>query len=187
MWTSRAGLAIVAAVLLLSVAGQGAEKKLRYLKKDGIKLLSKPNGQTVATLGKNSEVTLSKVEGDWALITVTGWTPRDLLSDKPVQEESKAQDEIPAGKGFYSKNVLFRESGLAGTLRVVGEMINRSGKDYEAVIFKISVYDAQGRLLDASDFAINAFARTETRSFEAYVDADLDAIDKHKIQFDLGA
>ena len=85
---------------------------------------------------------------------------------------------------FVYDNVSFKQ-GVLGT-RCLGEITNRSGRDYGMAQFTLSVYSADGALLDTSPIFIQTFATGQTKTFDEGVEAPLDKVGKYKIQFESG-
>lgn len=91
-----------------------------------------------------------------------------------------------AAEKFPIFNVSF-ESNSMGT-RFIGEIRNDSGKAYENAIFKISVYDRDGKLLDVLQAALFDFQKGMTDSFEAYSTKKITNPDlsKLKVKLEMG-
>jgi hypothetical protein len=70
---------------------------------------------------------------------------------------------------------------------VEGEITNNSGKSYETAIFKISFYDASGKLLGAADVAIMNFGSGETVTFDGISEKDLSGWKSYKARLDMSA
>jgi hypothetical protein len=68
---------------------------------------------------------------------------------------------------------------------VQGEITNNSGKSYEAAIFKLSFYDADGKLLGAADVAIENFEKDETVTFDGISEKNLQKWKSYKIRLEL--
>ena len=99
--------------------------------------------------------------------------------------KQKPAEESPAGNGFFYKNVSM--SSQLGTAGVIGEMGNRSGRDYQLANFVISVYDENGSLLATGYTNISTFSNGNTKSFQAFFPGvAVNQIKKYKIQFENG-
>jgi hypothetical protein len=140
------------------------------------------DGRTLVPVRIISETLGADVDWDPNTYTVTITSSQAKESQK---ETAKGEDKgIAAGGGFYYKNVSFKSSYI-GT-EMIGEMSNFSGKDYSSVMFAVSVYDADEKLL-ATDYAIIAnFPNGSTKSFTVLFIDDLPSTIKYKIQYELG-
>lgn len=87
---------------------------------------------------------------------------------------------------FPVNNASF-ENNEIGT-RFIGEITNNSGKNYEQAVFKLSVYDASGKLLDVLQFVMNGFRNGDTDTFEAISMKVLPSpdISKLRVKFEMG-
>jgi len=112
---------------------------------------------------------------------------RFLSSEESLQIDTVMPDKlIPAGKDFYYKNVTFKSGVVLGSVRVIGEMQNKSGKTFTVIWFRISAFDVTGKLLEVDNFSINDFEKGTTRSFEANLtDTIVDQVASYKIQVEL--
>ncbi|MBO8154786.1 FxLYD domain-containing protein [Thermovirga sp.] len=81
--------------------------------------------------------------------------------------------------GFELKNIQYRDS-MFGT-EFLGEMINKSGKDYSYTMFTLSIYDSDGNLLDATTIIIPHFPNGSTRTFGTQSRKKLPSKIKYKI------
>jgi DNA-directed RNA polymerase subunit RPC12/RpoP len=95
---------------------------------------------------------------------------------------SPPQDENPAA--FLYDNVSFKQ-GMLGA-RCLGEITNRSGRDYRTAQFTLSVYSPDGTLAGAFPIFITTFASGQTKSFDENIEVPLENVGKYKIQFDAG-
>jgi len=181
---SRWGYGLVFGLLLVGALSASADIGKRYIARNIAGIHSEPDAKkAIATLGLNSEVSLLEVKGDWARVSVTGWVRRGSLSDRPVSETREQDTGSSAGHGFSYQNVAFLPF-IEGTVKCVGEMTNSSGKNYEMVFFKLSVYNRGGNLLNTADILVEDFNHGETRSFDTYVNADMSDISKYRLQFE---
>ena len=181
---SHWGTGLVLGLLLAGALSASADIGKRYIVSNiaGVHFERDARG-AVATLGINSEVSLLEVKGDWARVSVTGWVRRELLSDHPASETRIQDTGNSAGRGFSYSNVAFLPF-IEGTVKCVGEVTNRSGNNYESVFFKLSVYNRGGNLLNTADILVQNFNHGETKSFDTYVNAELDDISTYRLQFD---
>ena len=74
----------------------------------------------------------------------------------------------------------------AKTTRCIGEITNDSEKNYSMAIFKLSLYDNNGVLMDVADISIRDFTAGSTRSWEAICMAPLTGIAKYKVHLEMG-
>jgi hypothetical protein len=174
-------LIILGLILFVIGTSLAAEQSIRFICRDGTKVMAGPDdSKSEAILQANSKVTLLETKKDWAHIQIDGWVLRSSLSDSPVGLVGTA-----AGHGFYYSNISFRSYIEGETSRLIGEIRNDSTKDYRTVIFKLSVYDKEGILLDTSDLLVDNIGQGQTKTFEAFIDVVPNAIARYKIQFDI--
>jgi len=82
------------------------------------------------------------------------------------------------------KNFSYRTTSIS--TRCIGEITNDSNKNYKIAIFKLSLYDKNGVLMDVADISINNFAASSTRSWEAICMTPLRGIAKYKVHLEVG-
>lgn len=85
---------------------------------------------------------------------------------------------------FPIKNFSYRSS-MTGT-RFIGEIINDSKNDYSTAVFKLSLYDKDGKLLDVADILISNFPAGSTKSWDADCLETVNGIASYKVQFETG-
>lgn len=90
---------------------------------------------------------------------------------------------VSSSRGFDCRSVKVT-SGVVGR-QIIGELTNRSGKNYEGAAFKVSLYDDRGELLEVAPFVLIEFRDGETKSFDAPVSQGGE-IKAFKIQFEAG-
>jgi len=78
-------------------------------------------------------------------------------------------------------------SYMPGISMVEGEITNNSGKSYETAIFKLSFYDADGKLLGAADVVVMNFEKGETITFDGVSEKDLRKWKTYKVRLDMSA
>jgi uncharacterized protein YgiM (DUF1202 family) len=112
---------------------------------------------------------LQKTPGKW----------EEPKAGKPKNSGTKVKNH----RGFVHRKVKLSES--MGMVKVIGEMTNHSRKDYMAVGFIISFFDARQRPLGTGNILIEDFLKGETKSFRAYVeDVNYHRIHRYYIKFD---
>jgi hypothetical protein len=92
-----------------------------------------------------------------------------------------------SGDKFPLKDVSVEYNSDLDMSMAQGEITNNSGKSYEAAMFKLSFYDAKGKLLGAVDVAIMDFGKGETVTFEGVGDKDMSEWETYKIRLDMSA
>lgn len=154
-----------------------------------IALRGSMDSKPVATLPKaepKTERTVRKPQSIYSKTTKTEpVSTADVSDGKAEQEKIDSQVYIAgakaAGKGFYYKNVSFKRS------YVMGEIINRSGKDYKMVSLMLSVYGGGGQLLDGVHIIVSNISNGTTKSFTTFLpNATSGDVSRHKIQFENG-
>lgn len=136
----------------------------------------------------------------------------DVYAPPPIKQNNSAQQYIPpdpsreyappaasyaqppspppaapsaAVAAFPLKNVGLNRTEFGTYL--IGEVTNQSGRDYsEFAFFKLSLYDASGRLLEVDNLMIENFAAGQTKSFSELLDDAGRNTSKVKIDFDNG-
>lgn len=89
-----------------------------------------------------------------------------------------------AADSFPVKDLSLDYNKAANMTVFQGEITNDSGKNYQIVMFKISFYDAQEKLIGAGDFGIENFKKKETVTFEGYVTKDVRQAKSYKLRLD---
>lgn len=90
-----------------------------------------------------------------------------------------------AGEGFRYRSVSFQNSS-ADYVKVTGEMINRSGTDYETAMFDLTVYDSRKDVIGVGSISITNFRNGSTRPLSTMLKGDADKIAGFKIDYSLG-
>ena len=140
------------------------------------------DGRTLVPVRIVSETLGAEVAWDPSTYTVTITSTQAKESQK---ESAKGDDKgLSADAGFYYKNVSFKETSI-GT-EMIGEMSNFSGKDYSYVMFVVSVYDVDGKLIETNSALISNFPHGSTKSFTVYFTETLPSDVQYKIQYELG-
>ena len=110
--------------------------------------------------------------------------PKSRINKNKDGTYSGPQSENPAGEGFFFKGVRFTVwSEKLATF--MGEMVNRSGKDYKTASFTTSLYDSNGILLQTGPAPmIDNFMNGDTKSFSGVWGIDINKVSEFKIQVD---
>lgn len=119
----------------------------------------------------SDEATRARQEGDRQRAQDLARIQRlhELASQQPVPPEAEAlkPGEMNCGDGFYLNNVSFPRGPLG--LKIVGEITNRSDKEYKRATFEVSFYSADDKLLAVGDIWIWNIRRGATIAFSEYV------------------
>lgn len=92
--------------------------------------------------------------------------------------------EIRAGGGFYVRNTSIKGGSFP---EIIGEAVNKSGRNYQMAIFQIGLYDKRGRLIGTTKAMVQNFPNGSVRPFEAPIsDVKAEEIAEFKIQFETG-
>jgi len=102
------------------------------------------------------------------------------------EEEVEKPKERSCGGGFYRTNISFKSYEWTDMTEIIGEIINRSGKDYSMIIFIISTYDKNDKLLSSQQFLMNDLENGQKKSFSELIDVKENEISKYSIKFDTG-
>jgi hypothetical protein len=103
----------------------------------------------------------------------------------PSPGEMGVGTQIPVNQGFEFKNITTRRD--FSIFKVLGEVINHSGRSYSNGTFVITVYDKDGHSLDSVPFNVSKLADGATRTFEIpFVGVWGDEIGRYKIEFKNG-
>lgn len=70
---------------------------------------------------------------------------------------------------------------------LIGEMVNRSGRNYQMAMFQIGLYDAKGRLIGTAQAMLQNFPNNSEKTFEAMLsNVNPSAVARCKIRFSTG-
>jgi hypothetical protein len=149
-----------------------------------------PGGQKIGEVLKDTHLKVIRNKGLWDNVRLEGWIWRGSTEDvQKMREEPQAGKPTESGtkvknhRGFVHRKVKLSES--MGMVKVTGEMTNHSGKDYLAVGFIISFFDARQGFLGTGDILIDDFSKGETKSFKTYVEnVNYHRIHRYNIKFD---
>jgi len=72
-------------------------------------------------------------------------------------------------RSFYPRNITFKRHGQEDWLMVKGEITNSSGKNYNAVVFRIVVF-IKSTPIGSAAVTINGFYNGQTRTFEKQIE-----------------
>jgi hypothetical protein len=90
---------------------------------------------------------------------------------------------LPSSSIFPSRNVSIKTDD--DSREIIGEITDESGRDYEMALFSISLYDANGRLVEVVKTGVTNLHKGETKSFDEIVES-ADPVSTYKLQFDEG-
>jgi len=152
-----------------------------YVKENYQTLQDAPDGRQIAFLSQSTELTVIEENNEWVKVTVTGWIKKlSTVKDLSNIEGATVDTTTPAGKGFVYRNVSLREGPNGGEF--AGEMTNGSGKDYEEVMFVLTLFDEDGELIETSFIEFSSFKNGTTQTFTAPVkDATYEKVHNFKI------
>jgi len=68
-------------------------------------------------------------------------------------------------KNFDYRNVVFKKDSESDGLVMSGDIINKSGRNYHAVVFKIVIF-IKSTPIGSASIAINGFTNNQTKKFE---------------------
>lgn len=71
-------------------------------------------------------------------------------------------------RNFLVTNIIFQKDRLSDALTVAGEITNKTGKDYSAVVFRIIVF-VREKPVGHVMMTLNGFSNGETKMFEKLV------------------
>jgi|SaaInl7_200m_RNA_FD_contig_31_2290623_length_642_multi_8_in_0_out_0_1 hypothetical protein len=162
-----------------------AEGEEAYVKTSKEALHASPGGEKTGELMQKAAVERMGEKGEWVQVTVTGWVKKGSLTADLSTIKAAATDKKDAGEGFFFSNTSIKKGPL-GT-QCIGEMANESDKDWTLANFVVSVYDADGALLETAYINMSNFKKDAKKSFQAFlVNSTVDQIASYKIQFENG-
>jgi hypothetical protein len=99
-----------------------------------------------------------------------------------------AESQIIATKdGLFELKVASIRKGTFGGITLIGQLANKSGKDYKMMIFNVVFYDADDNLLDLAPFMINELENGGVHSIkEDLVNIETDGFAKLGLELDAG-
>jgi hypothetical protein len=180
-------LVVISAAALLSANQQG---KSLFVKSEKASLKSAPDGSALADVFTNVELQVVEEKGSWVKVQITGWINK---ASTATERNEAARTAKPAAEpttdilgGFAYKNVSFKP-GPGEYVDVIGEMTNKSGRDYTLANFVVSVYNANDNLLATGYIMISNLLSGQTKSFYSpMIEANYNAIKRYKIDFENG-
>ncbi|KXS45554.1 MAG: hypothetical protein AWU54_290 [Candidatus Frackibacter sp. T328-2] len=96
-----------------------------------------------------------------------------------------ADTDISDGNFTYDNVRVIYSNG--DEIKILGEMTNNSGKDYDLIQFTITLYDFSDEILEAEEFFISNLNNEETKTFKKTIYKDYSTYHHDfKIQFDDG-
>lgn len=100
-------------------------------------------------------------------------------------DKIKGEGNPPDGDGFDYTALNFQRDDFLPKL--VGEVTNKSGKDYTSAIFKVTLYDVNKQLLGTVDVIVPNLKKGQTKTFDGFLQSiDSAKIKSYKIQFQTG-
>jgi hypothetical protein len=119
-----------------------------------------------------------------------GTVAKPAITQKGAEQASSQEplkDNQIAG-GFRYNNVVMKDGGFgSGAITAIGELTNDSGKNYDTILFVMSLYDKDGKLLGSNYINLNNFMNGQTKTFDTVIlDTDYKSVAKYKIQFETG-
>ena len=162
------------------VGSIGKPAQYLYVRDKTTNLRDVPKGTKINQLLQKTKVKVVEKKGNWVKATVEGWIEEKSLTD----DLSSIADETSAGNGFYYKNVSFKSDRR---YQVLGEVTNKSNKNYQTVQFILSVYDSHEKLLGIANIFVDNIPKGVTKSFKASLrDVQMSKVSSYKIQFEAG-
>lgn len=73
-------------------------------------------------------------------------------------------------RNFLYKDISFEKHKLSDTAIITGDITNRTGQDYNSVVFRIAIF-ARYKPLTHVTMAINGFCNGQTKRFEKQIPA----------------
>jgi hypothetical protein len=110
-------------------------------------------------------------------------TATDAPDSSVPQTNKPSAPSRDDGDGFASRGI--STSAVASGIKVIGEITNSSGKDYEAATFNLSLFNGEGALIEVVPVIMMDFKNGDTKSFETFGKAD-QPVAKFKLDFDSG-
>ncbi|MBN1355172.1 hypothetical protein JXA40_02765 [bacterium] len=175
---------IITSILVCTGAIHAADTPY-YISADHAILRTSPGGPGTATIRENTEIRVMEIQGDWVRISLTGWVQKLVLTASPPSEKSgKTTGELPAGNGFYYRNVRMTDE-IIGT-RIAGEILNRGDQSGQLVKFLVQLYGKDGTLLFSDHMNLADLPVGSTVPFETLVGTPMTEIDHYLIQYNGG-
>ncbi|MDD5167154.1 MAG: hypothetical protein PHQ57_07215 [Candidatus Omnitrophica bacterium] len=69
-------------------------------------------------------------------------------------------------RNFYYHNVAFKKDSQSDDAAIMGDITNRTGRDYTSVVFKILLFGISKTPIGNTLMTINGFTKGQTRIFE---------------------
>lgn len=101
--------------------------------------------------------------------------------------EKKKDDWVKIELGFAYKDIQLFQGSYTFESHFIGEMVNKSGRDFGIVKFMFSAYDRRGKLISEEPFQITDFYDGQIKTFKGTVVDGYKDITSHKIRFISGA
>lgn len=127
--------------MVLGVVAAGISAATRLLP-----VFDRPGGTEVGRW--SGEIEVLAVDGDWALVKMTGWAPAaEVAPDAPGGQRISGSP----GGGLWIRDVTTRAGWSWGTvpdeLHVMGQIVNATGRNFTSLYIDIVLLDRDGRIL----------------------------------------
>ncbi len=108
---------------------------------------------------------------------------RSKVSLKRRKDRKAEKEWTEIQLGFAYKNVQLLRGSYSFETHFIGEMINKSGRDYGIVKYMFSTYNKRGKLITEEAFQITDFYRGQIKNFSGTIIDGYQEIANHKIRF----
>jgi len=112
------------------------------------------------------------------------------IYDIDSENYNSTEINLNAGHGFYYGNITNKDVSYnaydTDYLTVLGEIKNKSNKNYSTTKFIFTVYDQKGKLLDTQNIYIDNINSGETKTFKIDFNAYYKYVKTYKVQFESG-
>ncbi|MCP4364369.1 MAG: hypothetical protein GY800_03605 [Planctomycetes bacterium] len=108
---------------------------------------------------------------------------RSKVSLKRRKDKKKKKEWTEIQLGFAYKDVQLLQGSYSFETHFIGEMINKSDRDYGIVKYMFSTYNKRGKLITEEAFQITDFYRGQIKNFSGTIIDSYQQIASHKIRF----
>jgi hypothetical protein len=108
---------------------------------------------------------------------------RSKVSLKRRKDKKAKKEWTEIQLGFAYKNVQLLRGSYSFETHFIGEMINKSDRDYGIVKYMFSTYNKRGKLITEEAFQITDFYRGQIKNFSGTIVDGYEQIASHKIRF----
>ncbi|MDP8254377.1 MAG: hypothetical protein P9M14_01375 [Candidatus Alcyoniella australis] len=102
------------------------------------------------------------------------------------QNRTKNNQQVRGDDKFEIANVSFRPGYKGNSIKIIGEITNKSGRDYRRAWYNMSIYGKENILVDSIKIVIYNFNNGKTKSFSEESHEKYQEIIDYKIDFDFG-